>query len=661
MKQCAIKIVSLIVSSAITAVLLYGQTYALDYYHISRPRLGFEVSYEFERDKRSGPFIERRNDTTTYSERLDIDTNGWFYHKALVEFDLTLSPEWEQITEESEDTDKEESRTFLQGYDAEFVFLQYKPYTLTLFGNKRLSTLNSNLAQKSKIEADTYGARLNLKYKVLPAILDYTHYDSKQSGFIDASTTKDEVRLNMRHDEHFGNTRLDMVYTDVVDSARLTELSLISKEVFLQNIYNFQGGTKASLTSSAGYRDRKSDTYLERGLSWYENLLLNHKRNLTTNYNLHYESYDLGDSKRREYQSLDFQLNHLLYENLTTSLRADTSKNHNDSGQDSSYRTGLEWGYFRKIPGGSINATMSHAYMIVDRQPNLSAIMTEVRDEVKLLSGNSMVFLGNRNVEKASIRVIEKKADGLRGQIYLENTDYEVAVIGDYTAISRKTGTTTIPDGAEVFIDYEYVSEPPFDYGVFDRSYGMTFNLWNSLKIHYRLIRSKQRFLRGAEPDTLRRYNNETIGLEYRWKWSTTAVEYSNISSTERPTEGWKATEVLVFRPTDRSYLNFSAAAGATRFKELGGADDSEKYQQYKANYQMMLSQRQRLSAENFLNRTSGVIHKTQDAGFSAAYEWSYNIYKGLIKYTVSNEKNMTSRENFINHLVMVTIKRELF
>lgn len=661
MKKYYAKIVSLIASSVITAVSVSFQAYALEYYHVSRPRLGFEVSYEFERDKRIGPFIQRRNDTTTYSERLDIETDGWFYHKALVEFDLTLSPEWEQITVKSEDTDRRESRTFLQGYDAEFVFLQYKPYTLTLFGNKRLSTLNSNLAQRSKIEADTYGARLNLKYKVLPAVLDYTHYDSQRSGFIDSTSVKDEVRLNMRYDENFGNTRLDMVYTDVVDSARLTELSLISKEAFLQNIYHFHGSTKASLTSSAGYRDRESTTYIERGMSWYENLAWNHKRNLSTNYNLHYESYDLGESKRREYQSFDFQLNHLLYENLTTTVRADASKNHNENGQDSSYWTGLDWNYLRKIPGGSVTAIISHSYRVVDRQPNMNSILIDVRDEVKVLSGHSIVFLENINVEKASIKVIEKKADGLRGQTYLENTDYVITVIGDSTGISRKTGTSIIPDGAEVFIDYSYLSEQPFDYGVFDRSYGISFDLWNSLKVHLRLIRSKQQFLRGEKPDTLKCYNNESMGLEYRWKWSTTAFEYTNITATERPTEGWKATEVLIFRPTDKSYLNFSAGAGETRFKELGGANDSEKYQQYKVNYQIMLSPRQRLSVENFLNRTSGVIHKTQDAGFSAGYEWSYNIYKGLIKYTFSNDKNITSGENFINHLVMVTIKRELF
>jgi hypothetical protein len=524
-----------------------------------------------------------------------------------------------------------------------------------------LSTLNSNFAQKTTVESDNYGARLNLKYKVLPAILDYSHYEDKQSGFIDSTTTKDEARLNMRYDENLGNTRLDMIYIDVTDSARQTELSMMSKEASIQNIYKFPGSMEASLTSSTGYRDKQSDTYLERGVNWYENLLLNHKRNLSTNYGLRYESYELGDRKRRERQAFDFQLNHLLYENLTTAFRADTSKNHNESGQESFYSTGLDFNYTRKIPGGSINAIMSHAYMVVDKQPNLNSILIEVRDEVKLLSGNTIIFLSNKNVEITSIKVIEKKADGLRGQTYIESTDYIITVIGDSTGISRKASTTIIPDGAGVFIDYSYINEPPFDYAVYDRAYGITFNLWNSMKVNYRHVESNQGFLRGVKPETLRSYVSRTLGLDYKWKWSSTSLEYTDISSTERPTESWKASELLVFRPTDKTFLNFSAGAGATRFKELTTTNDTERYQNYRANYQMMLSDRQRLVIENFLNRTSGVINKTQDVGFSSIYEWSYNIYNGFIKYTVSNEKDMTSRETFINHLFMVTIKRELF
>ena len=150
-----------LICSAVVLIFCADQAAAYQYYQISRPKLGFELGYEFDKDKRTG-FRDRDDTTSTYSERVDISTDGWFYHPALLEYELTLSPEWEQIIEDN-DGEKDKTRTFLQGYDAEFIFLQYKPYTITLFGNRNQSTISSNFAEKTKVDSDSYGARLNLR------------------------------------------------------------------------------------------------------------------------------------------------------------------------------------------------------------------------------------------------------------------------------------------------------------------------------------------------------------------------------------------------------------------------------------------------------------------------------------------------------------------
>ncbi len=658
-KLCAM----LLIVSSMAPVLFAGHVFAYRYYHISRPKLGFELGYEFERDKRRGPFIESDNETTTSTERLDIETEGWLYHPALVEFDLTLSPEWEQVREEQSSGERIDSQnSFLQGYDAEFVFLQYKPYTITLFGNRSLSTVDSNLAQKSKIEADEYGVRLNLKYKTLPTRLEYTHYENEQSGFFNSTTEKDEVRLNMRYDEYLGNTIVDMIYFDVFDTSSQFSTSSTSKEASLQNIYRFPSRKNITLTSFVTYRDKESSFYLERGVYWNEDLLWRHKKNLSTNYNGRYESFDLLDGRRREYQSFDFTLNHLLYENLTTILRADASKNHNESGQEGIYGGGLEWIYTRQIPGGTMNAVAAHSYSIHDKQPDLSTLAIPVTNEVIILTDSAITFLSNKLVERSSIALYEKRPDGTRSSNpYIENIDYLIIVIGDFTGIIRRAGTTSIPSGAEVFADYRHVNEPPFDFSLFDRSYGISFNLWKSLKTYYRFFRSSQRFLRGIEPETLRTYLSETVGLEYRWKWSTTALEYVNISSTEIPTERWTASESLAFRPTSKMYTFFYAGFGETRFKELDKDNDTSEFQNYRATMQLLLSRRSNLLLEGFFNKSSGVTNKTQDAGVSSLLQLIYNIYTLDLKYEYDNEKDRTSRETCINHLFLVTIKRELF
>ncbi|MBI5139587.1 hypothetical protein HZA26_03185, partial [Candidatus Nomurabacteria bacterium] len=155
--------------------------------------LEFDFLYEYEKDKRTGPYLNTVDNTTTFSEKLGIETWGWLYHPALLIYTLRLEPEWEQITEHREGRDKKSSRTFLEGYSTELTFLQYKPYSLTIFGDKYMSTIRHSFAGRSKKDSDTYGARLMLTYSFLPTQLNYTHVESTQTGFFTTDYNKDEL------------------------------------------------------------------------------------------------------------------------------------------------------------------------------------------------------------------------------------------------------------------------------------------------------------------------------------------------------------------------------------------------------------------------------------------------------------------------------------
>jgi len=660
MKRTFYKVRSAIIfiCAVILIVMSADKASARKTYHISRPKLAFDVSYEFDREKRTGPFVNKNEDTTTYSERLDITTGGWVYHPALVEYTLTLSPEWEQIYEEPSDAGRSTTRTYLQGYDAEFIFLQYKPYTVTLFGNRTMETVNSNLARKSKIISDTYGMRVDLKYSILPTIIDYTHDESNQTGFFASSSEQDEVRINMKYDRHMGDTRLDMSFLDATEITSFANTGTTSKNATLQNVSRLPGNKNKTLTSFIEYRDRQSNTFIERGVNWRENLRWEHARNLTTNYSLRIESMDLQEGKRREYQAANFELNHLLYENLTTIVRTDASKNDNKSGQESVYGAGLEWNYVRAIPGGRININVGHNYRVYDKQPDLLSTSINEPQEAVTLTNNDLTFLNNPDVIISTIKVY-KNNGGLKGA-EVPASDYEIITIGTSTGIKRSLSSTLLnPDN--VLVDYSSISEPPFDFAVYDKAYGLSLSLWKSLDIYYRYFNSKQIFLRGIEPENLRTYISNTVGSEYRWKWSTSSVEYIDIESTELPMETWRVSENLVFRPTSKMYLSLNAAFGKTRYKALTDDNNTDRFQSYRAAAQMLLNPRSNVTLEGFLNKASGVVNKSRDRGFKALMEWVYNIYKAEIQYAFEDEEDKTSGESFQNHLFMFTIKRRLF
>ena len=654
--KCAV----IIVLAALAVITYKDNALGEKNYHISRPKLAFELSYEFDNDQRTGPFINRDDKTTTYSERIDIETDGWIYHPALVVYTLTLSPEWEQISEESDGSETNDNDTFLMGYDAEFIFFQYKPYTITLFGSQELSTVNSSVGQKSVIESTIYGIQLDLKYSILPTVINYTHDETDQKGFFTSTGERDLLQVNMKYDRNYGNTNIDMAYLDATDITGFSNTGTTSKNVAILNIAKLTGKGNKTLSSFLEYRDRQSNIFIERGFNWREGLRWAHSKNFTTNYNIHVESIDLQEGKTRENQLYDFELTHLLYENLITSMRLHSSKSHNESGQESIYGGNLDWSYVRKIPWGRLNINVTQAYTVYDKQPNFSANSINVPQELITLTGTDRERLNNINIITSSIRVFDNSLGlGIKGA-ERPASDYDIVTVGSTTFINRSI-FSTLPDPADVIVEYSYIGDPPFDFSVYDRSYGFSLYLWDSLDLYYRVIRSNQHFLRGAEPETLRTYRNTTLGSEFTWEFSTTTFEYTNIASTDLPLESWRATETLVFRPTERIYLSLNAGFGRTRFKEVVTTADSERFQNYRAIAQMILSRRSSLRLQGSFDKTYGIVNELQNTGFQALYEWAYNIYTAEISYDFYDGEDKTANETFKNHLFLVKIKRSLF
>ena len=645
-----------------------GEALADQNFYISRPKLGFELTYDFENDKRDGPFTSRDDDITTYTEILEIQTDGWIYHPSLAIFDVTLSPEWEQEIEESEGS-KAKARAFLEGYEGEITFFQYKPFSLSLFGERSKTTITSNYVERTDRKIDIYGGHLSLGIKDLPSDFHYIHTETEQSGFFTSSTKADEVRLHSTYDKKYGNTVANLSYADFQDKTIGSEINTITKLATIQNFYRLTGKREATLNSSYSWKDTQNESFAEKGYSLSENLNANHRKNLSTNYSARYENYDQitleNDHGRRESHFLGFNLNHRHYENLLSNIYVNTNKNHTDSGQITSYTGGVSWNYTRQIPIGIINATTNQRYTVIDEDPNLDERgFVRVIGETITITDIRPDFLENKHVNLSTIEVFNTA----RTRQYLENFDYRAEEIGDFVRISCVVGGQVDIDtpggcaaGASLLVDYEFLSNPPFDYSVTDRSYGLSLDLWDALRVYYRFSRSRQRFLRGTEPDTLSANESHTAGFEYRWKWSRTTLEYIDISSTDVPSESWLITEELIFRPTRRSYIFLSGSAGRIRFKDIDHETDTDKYYTYRALYQLFPFERGRFDVEGFYTRASGITNTREDTGLSATFNYRYNIYTADVSYTYTEENDKSAEEINTNHRFIVTISRDLF
>jgi hypothetical protein len=491
------KSAGIFICAIVAGIIFADKAVANKSYHISRPKLGFDLSYEFDSEKRTGPFVSSDEDSSTYTEKLEIATDGWIYHPALAEYTLILTPEWEQVSSNTGNGDKVESRSFRQGYDADIIFLQYKPYTVTLFGSKTMSTVNSNFSRKSKVESDVYGMTVALKYDILPTDISYVHSESDQTGFYAASSEDDKVQLDMKYDRHLGRTILTMSYEDGTEITRLGNIGTTSQDI---NILNTITHENKSLLSSISYTDRKSNVFLERGVDWNESLQWEHAQNFRTNYTLRFESRNMEDNKRRENSGFNFELNHMLYENLATRMHIDLSRFDNELEEESIYSAGLDWNYSRAIPGGRINIGVSHNYRINDKRNDLVASSINIPNEPLILSKTNNIPLQNDNVILDTIKVFEDN-NGIKGS-EVPASEYDIVSIGSSTIIRLTTFPMFVNEGDPVLVDYSYTSQPTFDFAVFNRSYNLSLHLWEALKLYYRVSRSNQRFLRGVEPET---------------------------------------------------------------------------------------------------------------------------------------------------------------
>lgn len=626
------------------------ETCAEKYFHMERPRLAAEFSFEFEEDNRSGPDTDRKDTSVTYSEKLDIETSGWMYHPALAIYSLVLTPEWEQISERSDDSDIERTNTFLQGYDAEFTFLQYKPYTLTLRGSKYMTTYNSSFAEKSKSETDTYGATLDLKYKVLPSSLDYLHSESDQTGFFSTRTERDQVRFRTRYKKMGGDTSIDASYLNNEQTTGTAVITTTTKNARLRNSNNLLNFPGAKLDSLFALRDLKTDFSERKVLTWSENLRVKHRENLSTSYTMRTEGTRTGESEKSQSQNIGFGLSHTLYENLTTGFNVNGGKSTSASRAEDRYGAGLNWNYIRKIPWGRINVNIGHKYRVADIR--VESDLAEVNDESVALTDPQGTFLANDHIDDASIVVTDSS------QVpYIKDIDYSISSVNFLTRITR-IPTGSIPPGATVLVDYEYQPDPAFDYSLFDQKYGVILDLWKAWRVYYNFNRSTQNFLRGIEPDTLSRNLSHNAGTELKWKWSRTKVDYTDRRSTELSLVRWNSSETISIKPAKRIFLSFSGNYGETKFKDSG---DKETFNGVSTNVQIITSRRTRLRLNGFRNEISGSAIDTVSSGLSSVFEWFYGIYNGNIVYRFTEEKDNMSAEKFRNHLIAFVIKRELF
>lgn len=634
-----------------------GKAFAARLFFIERPKLGMELSFSHDKYERTEPEI--KDTTATFTEKLDISTRGFIYHPALLIYNLEFSPEWGQTTDQSINQSKRKSDAFLSGYSANATILQNKPYTLTLFGNRNMSTIRSAFAQTSRNETDSYGGTLQLKYDILPTMMIYIHTKSTQSGFFARDKNSDEVNLNMSHSKNLGTSQLSASYLKNDEVAQNVALQKSLYRTSLNNVYEFKDN--AVLISNFSYLDQNGTNIINSRYGIMENLSLTHRYNLNSSYSIQYDKNDLFDkissrTNNIQLKSAGYRLSHRLYENLFTTFNADSKETTSYAGRNSNYGYRLDFDYRRRIPWGFINISSGFDYRIVDNKVRVVGVSIPAPAESLSLNAGSPNFLNKDEIVIDSIVVRDTTGTECSGIdfICVEGINYIVHQVGKSTDI-RPLGLLA---GKPVVIEYDYIASPAFDYSTLNQHYGITLELWSALRLYYKLNLAKQYYRDGISSGDLSDDNIHSAGAKLKWKRTETNLEWEDKYTVNAPVKRWSISEAITSRPNEDMFLSLSAQYAKTTFKETSSQDRSLGI---KSDFQWMLMRNGLLKLSAFRDNLKGSVEKRTQTGLASSFELSYRIYMLQLQYMYSHEKDDDSGITFNHQFVELKLSRTLF
>ncbi len=623
-------------------------------FYLRRPKLALDFIYETTKETRKGNNIDSEDVTNNLKESFTVETEGWVYHPALLDFQFGLEPVWSQAKEDhstgpistSNDID-----TYTLGYFFNASIFQFKPYTLQVFARNQSNDTTSSFGQRSKAETKTYGTNLSLKYITLSTSLGYTHNDTKQSGFYNYSSQGDEVRLNMKLPKKTNETELNVSFVDKDQNTNNTLTNIETLDSELSNKWEFSNEKRRNLLSSLRYRETDGTYTGYSGIIFNQTLFWEHTESLNSNLNGHYSESESGNFET-ETKSLGAGVSYNILKNLDTKFSLNGSDQQNNLGDESSIGAELGLNYRHTTSIGTFSFNSNHNYKLRYRDVVNGFIQSS--NEPHILNSTDLVFLNQKNINRNSITVTNQAST----ITYIENIDYTITELLPFLRINRNL-LGAIADGQNVLVNYSYENPSAYDDAIFSQSYGINYAPLKSLSFLYQYNRSEQIHKGGIAPDNLDKSTLHTCEATWDVKWlrSKFSFQDSNKNSGNSNTR-WTIDETISYTPSHSFFLMLSAKYGKTKFE---GNNDNETFYSIRSQIDYAPKKSWKLSFEGFMNGVEGTSVDTLDRGASLNFNLYYGIWSGQIECMYVNEENLTADESRDLNSITLKISRRLW
>ncbi len=458
----------------------------------------------------SGP--KSKETRSIFEEEVHILSHGYVYHPNLLKVDLGAGILFNQEELQTVSGSAEHDDTLYE-LNARLIFLEEKPYPLTLFYDKSHPSVALNVTDVFVQENEKYGMNFSLRQPVSPVTLNYEAYKQSTNGnsftqIVDNTNTyktlnantnlKDGGYASLSYTKNRQKSMSGSKSSPIQPFNVTTKTTDLNTRLIFGKQRNINFNLIATQTTQTQDRDLK-ELRVSPYLTWQH----------TKDFNSYYR-YNLLEREQSSFKSQDSSiatgLNYKWNKNLYSNAELHFNENEATGLKLNNIGVSGSVTYEHKLAIGLLQFNVGLNYDNYDR---VASGVVQVQDTPYTLSDASRTTLAHEYIDTSTIEV--RRDDN--GLLLTELVDYNVIIIGKQTQIEKIINSQGT-DSLNVQIRYEYDPGGSATYDSIGQSYRTSLQ-FNDYFTAYLKYRDRQHNLKSGLP-TLPLNSSDTFSYGIR-------------------------------------------------------------------------------------------------------------------------------------------------
>ena len=465
-------------------------------------------------------------DRQTWEQELWFRTKSYVYHPGFLNIDFDLGPKLVQQRYDANAGSNKDNQEFLQ-FHTRLNFLELKNYPFSLYYTRLNPSVYAGLSGRFLAETNEYGLDARL-FGVGATSFRFAlgHRDSLGEGFgrvVDSAEDGGSITMNSNYWD--GDT-IEIEYGKVNRTSsngspglpiQETELREESAYVLTRNKFGARDNVNFNQSYYLLNQEYVSPDSSDLDSWRYDSqLLVQHTDALLSSL-----SFSANDLKRDETRSKGRQarvgVDHAIRQNLSYGAKINRRELRQTGFSSDVTAADLRANYQKVMPFGTLGLGANILKARTDQESTADTV--QIFDEAIVLLGTAPVALANEFVIPGT--VVVRNVD--KTQVYVEDLDYRLTVVGSVTRIERLINGNIL-DGETVLVDYEYRTSGTAEFDTLRPGASMSFSFPKFVSATVRYYRQETELLSGElttpinDQEVLEYSVNADVPVGRRWK-----------------------------------------------------------------------------------------------------------------------------------------------